>query len=62
VNLIVERARQVTEDLAHTRSRRGFLSTLEHFERMLALIPDDPADTLSHTDAQTLCALADTII
>jgi hypothetical protein len=33
VNVIVERAQQIVEDLSHARSRRAFLSALDHFER-----------------------------
>jgi hypothetical protein len=62
VNLIVERASQVVEDLAHARSRRAFLSALEHFERMLAIAPDYPRTALTEADGQALGALADTVI
>jgi len=62
VNLIVERAHQVVEDLAHARSRRAFLSALEHFERMLSLAPDYPPGALSEADGQQLAALADTVV
>jgi hypothetical protein len=62
VNLIVERAHEVVEDLAHARSRRAFLSALEHFERMLALAPDYPPGVLSEADSHELIALADTVI
>ncbi len=62
MNLIVERAQQVAEDLAHARSRRAFLSALEHFERMLALGPDYPPGCLTEDDGAALGALADTVI
>jgi hypothetical protein len=62
VNLIVERAHEVVEDLAHARSRRAFLSALEHFERMLSLAPDYPPGVLSEADGHQLTALADTVI
>jgi hypothetical protein len=62
VNLIVERAHQVAEDLAHARSRRAFMSALEHFERMLALAPDYPPGCLTQSDGEQLGALADTVI
>jgi hypothetical protein len=62
VNLIVERALQVSEDLAHARSRRAFLSALEHFERMLVLAPDFPPGCLAQSDCDALSALADTVI
>jgi hypothetical protein len=62
MNLIVERAHEIVEDLAHARSRRAFLSALEHFERMIALTPDYPRGSLSITDVQALGALADTVV
>lgn len=62
MNLIVERAHQIVEDLAHARSRRAFLSALEHFERMIALAPDYPRGSLSDADLQALGALADTVV
>jgi hypothetical protein len=62
VNLIVERAHQVVEDLAHARSRRTFLSALDHFERLLALVPEYPSGALTEIDAQELGALADTVL
>lgn len=62
MNLIVERAYQVVDDLAHARSRRAFLSALEHFERMLALTPDYPRDCLTAADGEALSALADTVV
>ena len=62
MNLIVERAQEVAADLAHARSRRAFLSALDHFERMLALAPDYPPGVLSEADGHALGALADTVI
>jgi hypothetical protein len=62
MNLIVERAHDVVDDLAHARSRRAFLSALEHFERVLALAPEYPRGVLNETDAQELGALADTVV
>ena len=62
MNLILERAYQVVDDLAHARSRRAFLSALEHFERMLALAPDYPPNCLTEADGQALGALADTVV
>ena len=62
MNLIVERAREVAQDLAHARSRRAFLSALEHFERMLAIAPDYPPGVLTEADGHTLGALADSVI
>jgi hypothetical protein len=62
VNLIVERAQQIVEDVAHARSRRAFLAALDHFERMLALAPDYPRTYLNEADGRALAALADTVI
>lgn len=62
MNLIVERAHDIVEDLAHARSRRAFLAALEHFERVLALAPDSPRGALSEADSRDLAALADTVI
>jgi hypothetical protein len=62
MNLIVERAYAVADDLAHARSRRAFLSALDHFERMLALAPDYPPGVLTESDVQQLGALADTVV
>jgi hypothetical protein len=62
VNLIVERARQIVDDLSRARSRRAFLSALEHFERVLAMAPDYPRGCLNEQDAQALAALADTVV
>lgn len=62
MNLIIERAQQVVEDIEHARSRRAFLSALDHFERMLALAPESSAGSLSVEDGATLGALADTVI
>jgi hypothetical protein len=62
VNLIVERAHQIVEDVARARSRRAFLAALDHFERMLALAPGYPRTYLSEVDGQALTALADTVI
>ena len=62
MNLIVERAQQVVEDIEGARSRRAFLSALDHFERMLALAPESSPDSLTVEDGATLVALADTVI
>ena len=62
MNLIVERAHQIVDDLAHARSRRAFLSALEHFERTIALAPDYPRGSLDVADVQALGALADTVV
>lgn len=62
MNLIVERAHQIAEDVADARSRRAFLAALDHFERMLALAPDYPRTYLNEADGQALTALADTVI
>jgi hypothetical protein len=62
VSQIVERAQQVAEDVAHARSRRAFLSALEHFERVLALVPAYPPGCLSSGDGQALAGLADVVI
>jgi len=62
VNLIVKRAHQVADDLAHARSRRTFLSALDHFERMLSLVPDYPPGCLTADDGRELGALADTVV
>ena len=62
MTLIVERAHEVVDDLAHARSRRAFLAALDHFERMLALAPDYPSGVLSEADTQALSALADSVV
>ena len=62
MNLIVERAYQVADDVAQARSRRAFLSALDHFERMLSLAPDYPPGALSEADGQALGALADAVL
>lgn len=62
MNLIVERAQQVAEDVAQARSRRAFFSALDHFERMLALAPESSPGSLTAEDGATLGALADTVI
>lgn len=62
MNPIVERAQQVVEDIEHARSRRAFLSALDHFERMLALAPESSPGSLTVEDSATLGALADTVI
>ena len=62
MNLIVERAHQIVDDISRARSRRAFLSALEHFEHVLALAPDYPRGTLNVTDVQALGALADTVV
>jgi hypothetical protein len=61
VHLIVERAQAIVEDLARARSRRAFLSALEHFERVIAIAPDYPRGSLTVPDVQALGALADTV-
>ena len=62
MNLIVERAHSIVEDLSRARSRRAFLSALEHFEHIVALAPDYPRGTLDVSDVQALGALADTVV
>jgi hypothetical protein len=62
VNLIVERAQQVAADVANARSRRAFLASLRHFERMLALAPDYPRGSFSQGDSEVLAALAETVV
>jgi hypothetical protein len=62
VTLIVERARQIVEDVEQARSRRAFFSALEHFERVLAMAPDYPPGALDEVDGQALGALADAVI
>ena len=62
MNLIVERAQEVLQDLAHARSRRAFLSALDHFERMLAIAPDYPRGVLTEADGNALGAHADSVI
>ena len=61
MHLIIERAEAVVEDLARARSRRAFLSALEHFERLIAIAPDYPRDSLTVADVRALGALADTV-
>jgi hypothetical protein len=61
VPLIVERAQAIVEDLARARSRRAFLSALQHFERVIALAPGYPPGSLTVADVQALGALADTV-
>ena len=62
MNLVVERAHQVVEDLSQARSRRAFLSALDHFERMLAMAPEYPRGFLTEIDSAALSALADTVV
>jgi hypothetical protein len=62
MTLIVERAQQVAADLAHAKSRRAFLSALQHFERLLTMAPDYPPGCLVEADGAMLTALADTVI
>lgn len=62
MNLIVERAQQVAEDVSQARSRRAFFSALDHFERMLALAHESLPGSLTAEDGATLGALADTVI
>lgn len=62
MTLIVERARQIVEDLEQARSRRAFLSALEHFERVLAMAPDYPPGTLDEVDGRALGTLADAVV
>jgi hypothetical protein len=62
VNLTVERAHHIVDDLSQARSRRAFLSALDHFERMLALAPDYPPGCVTEADCEQLSALADIIV
>jgi hypothetical protein len=62
VNLIVERARQLADDVARARSRRAFLSAVDHFERILAMAPDYPRGTLSEADGVAMAGLADAVV
>jgi len=48
--------------VAHARSRRAFLSALEHFERVLALAPDYPPGCLSSGDGEELGGVAAMVI
>jgi hypothetical protein len=62
VNLLVDRLREIVEDLMVARSRCAFLSALDHFERVLAVVHDGPPGTLTDADGQTIGALADTVL
>ena len=62
MNLIVERAHEVVEDVATARSRRAFVSALDHFERLLAMTPGYPPGAITAADSRALGALADTVI
>jgi len=61
VNLLVERLRLITEDLARARSRRAFVSALDYFQRMLVVAQDSPAGFLTEADSHTIAALADSV-
>lgn len=60
--LIVERAHHAAEDLAHAKSRRAFLSALDHFERMLALVPEYPPGCVTEADGRALGVLAESVL
>ena len=62
MNILVDRLRLIAEDLVGARSRRAFLSALDHFERVLAVIEDAPFGSLTDTDGHTIGALADTVV
>jgi hypothetical protein len=52
----------VVEDVATARSRRAFVSALDHFERLLALTPAYPPGAITAADGRALGALADAVI